>query len=437
MEENKSTQYGKIATAISNMQKQGAHIARPLINEADFGFSPDEKNNRIIFGLKGINGIGDDIARLLIENRPYTNMEDFKERIIDTGLIKPAQMVKLIKAGCFVELDNPDPRVTMEKYIRAHLLTPTEKLTFQQFNRMLQFDMVPQEMQLLVRVQNFKKYVLSDQFLHKLYIDPSSKRVLPKCGYNDRHFKLDDISMSFFQEHFTEDSVVKVVGESFVISEKLFIKEVDRKLVPMVQWFNEEETVNKYNDCQFQELWNKHGEGTTSKWEMDSLSFYYSDHELTHLNESLYSVADFFQLPEEPVAYDYYVRYIKGERKEIDKYTITRIAGTVLDSDKNKHTISLLTKQGVVSVKFNRGQFSHYSQTISDRITEGSDKKTVLENSWFKRGNKLMICGYRQEQVFRAYKYTDTIFQHVCAKIEEINDDGTVLLNTERIRVES
>lgn len=107
---NKSTNYGKIATAIAGIQQAGTHIALPVINEAEFGFRVDETNNRIIFGLRGINGVGDELARLLIDNRPYTSMDDFKTRMLDTRLVKPAQMVKLIKAGCFVELDDKDTK---------------------------------------------------------------------------------------------------------------------------------------------------------------------------------------------------------------------------------------------------------------------------------------------------------------------------------------
>ena len=52
VEDNKSTNYGKIATAISNMQKRGENITLPLINSMDFGFIPDEEHDRISILLK-------------------------------------------------------------------------------------------------------------------------------------------------------------------------------------------------------------------------------------------------------------------------------------------------------------------------------------------------------------------------------------------------
>ena len=70
------------------MQHRGIDIAFPLINEAGFDFKPDEKNNRIIYSLKAINGIGDDVVRQIMEYRPYKNFDDFLIRMYDTKIIK-------------------------------------------------------------------------------------------------------------------------------------------------------------------------------------------------------------------------------------------------------------------------------------------------------------------------------------------------------------
>lgn len=433
---NKTTQYGKVATAISDMQKRGANVSLPLINEAEFSFVPDEENDRIIYSLRGIYGIGDDLAKTLVELRPYTSMEDFYKKVVETKLVEPAGMIKLIKAGCFVELHNEDTRVTMEDYIKKYLLKPCSKLTFSQFAKMQEMNMIPESLLELSRIQNFKKYVLSEEREFDLFIDPNAKRGVPKCGYNDRHFVLNSMSMPYYQEHFTEESVVGVKGEYYVVSEKAFEKEVTKKVQPLVDWFGKEETLEEYNNNLFNELWTKHASGTVSKWEMESLSFYYSEHELIDLNNALYGVRDYFELPEVPESYDYYVRYVKGERREVPKFSICRLAGTILDTDKNKNTVTLLTTTGVVSVKFNKGQFLHYNKEISARLDANSDKKTILERSWLKRGNKVLICGYRDDQIFRAYRYSDTVYNHTLSLITEIKDDGTVTVINERARVE-
>jgi DNA polymerase-3 subunit alpha len=96
-----ATNYGKVAAAIGNIRQRGVKVALPDINKAKFGFSPDIENDAIVFGLKGMNGIGDEVVHTIIEHRPYSSFEDFLVRMFDTKIIKNGQMVQLIKGGCF------------------------------------------------------------------------------------------------------------------------------------------------------------------------------------------------------------------------------------------------------------------------------------------------------------------------------------------------
>lgn len=443
---DKSTNYGKIATAISKMQKSGIDIALPLINQAELGFTPDEPNNRIIYSLKAINGIGDDVVREIISHRPYTSMEDFYSRMIDTKIVKKSQMIQLIKAGCFVELDNPDRKQTMKYFLENYVIKKADKLTLQQFNSLIQFNsiysIIPKQLEMPIRHKYFKDYVLQDCFLYKRHIDPKSKRALPKCGYNDRWFKLDKDAMEFFQQFYPDTIVTEIVGDYFVISEKKFIKENDKKLQPLRDWFGTEEAVNAYNTCQLAESWKDYAEGTVSKWEMDSLSIYREPHELIALDNAAYGVVDYFQLPEEPKVVSWYTRTVKQEidgenywvKKQFPKYEIVRLAGTVIDKDKDKHMLSLLTTTGVVTVKFNKGQYVNYDKTVSEINPDGS--KTTIEKSWFARGNKILVSGYRNGDQFRAYKYVDSIYKHTCNLITDIREDGTIAVNTERVQID-
>lgn len=445
VEENKSTDYGKIASAISNIQSRGQKVTLPLINSADFGFIPDEKNNRIIYSLKAINGIGDDVVRLLIENRPYRSMEDFYTRMIDTKIIKKAQMIQLIKAGCFVELDCADRTKTMENFIKRYAIKEVDKLTLSQFDRLMalneKYDFIPEHINLAIKHKYFKDYVLLDCFLYKNYIEPNKK--IPKCGYNDRWFELNDVSMEFFMAYYSEDSVVDIKGVHYIISEKKFIKENEKKIATLKDWFLEREAINIYNKCLFYEAWEKYASGTISKWEMDSLSIYSeTDHELANVNNNFYCIEDFEDMPLEAQAYSYYTRTIKQTignetfslKKQFPKYRITRIAGTVLDKNKDKHMITVLTTTGVVMVKFSKGEFSYYDKQISKVEENGS--KTKIEGSWFERGNKVIVCGYRSENLFRAKKYTDTIWKHTCYLITNVGSNGELSVLTERINVE-
>ncbi|MBD4898667.1 hypothetical protein GUF81_24000, partial [Xanthomonas citri pv. citri] len=91
---------------------------------------------------------------------------------------------------------------------------------------------------------------------------------------------------------------------------------------------------------------------------------YYNDHELSGVNFAKYDIADFYKLPAEPVKGKPY----QWRGKTLYEYETTRIIGTVLDRDKNKHAITLLTPTGVVTVKQWSGSFSHYNKQISRSI---------------------------------------------------------------------
>jgi DNA polymerase-3 subunit alpha len=167
-------------------------------------------------------------------------------------------------------------------------------------------------------------------------------------------------------------------------------------------------------------VWDKYCTGSLSKWEMDSVSFYSHDHELAALDMGMYGLADFEYLPEQPLI----ERVITTkDGKHIPLYELNRIAGTVLDRDKAKKTVTLLTTSGVVTVKI-YGVFAQYDKQISERGADG--KKHVIEKSMFSRGNKIIIVGIRDGDSFRAKKYKQTPY-HLVEQIVEVYDDGTML----------
>lgn len=428
-----STNYGKMAVAIATIQKEKVKVELPLINTAEFGFKPDTENNRIIFGLKGINGIGDDIVQAIVQNRPFTSIEDFAEKMLDTGLIKTSKMVQLIKAGCFTELHSEDRTDTMRWFLHKYVFKPSDKIGLSQFGKMQEFKMIPKSLDLAARMVNFKKYVLDDEGLYEKHIEEGKK--IPKRGYHDGYYLLDDNSQPFFKEHFSEDSVVDVVEDYYVVSEKRFTKEVDGMIQPLKDWFSSPDTLQTYNDNLFTKIWDKYAFGSIPFWSMQALSYYDGEHELAHIDEQKYGVVNFFNLPEDPEPYDYYTRYIDGEPKAMPKFKITRIAGTVINNDNNHYMIALLTKYGTVNVKFNKGHYSFYNRRISAKLDPNSDKKTVLEESWLKRGTKIIVAGIRRGDRFQPLIYKDTIYSHTVNKIQEVHEDGTLLLQFERTKV--
>ena len=97
----------------------------------------------------------------------------------------------------------------MKEYISKFLVSKCNSLGMQQFNKLLalneKYDFIPEELQLSIRHVNFKKYVLDDYFFYKKVIIDGKK--VPKAGYHDRLFKLDETSMKFFIQYYSEDSV--------------------------------------------------------------------------------------------------------------------------------------------------------------------------------------------------------------------------------------
>ena len=427
-----STDYGKVGIAISNMIKSGINISLPLINNAEYGFIPDVKNNTIIYGFRSMNGIGDDIAQAIIQNRLYTSMDDFAARMLDTKIIHPAQMIKLIKGGCFLTLHDSDRFKTMEWYLRNYCFEPLSKLTMTQLPKMQEFSIVPEQFRNSLNCIKIKQYVLDDEGLYKLYIDPDKK--LPKRGYHDRYFILDEVSQPVFNKFFSEDSVIDVKDGYYIISEKKFIKECDVLIQPLRDWFGSQEALDAYNNAFFKSVWDEKASGTEASWNMEACCFYDQEHELANVDEKYYGIVNYFDLPEEPEPYDWYSRKIDGEWKRVPKYRITRIAGTVLRSDNSRHSVALLTCYGVVNVKFYKGNYAFYNKRISQPLGDG--KKKVLEDSWLKRGNKLLISGIRRDDQFFPLIYKDTIYKHTVYLINNILPDGRMELQTERVQVE-
>ena len=153
---------------------------------------------------------------------------------------------------------------------------------------------------------------------------------------------------------------------------------------------------------------------------MDSISCYIHEHELANAHHA--DVIDYESLAETPQV----ERYVPIKGKMIPIFRLDRIMGTVLDRDKSKKLVTLLTTTGVVTVKV-YGVFQQYDKQISERGADG--KKHVLEKSMFSRGNKIIVTGMRDGDSFVAKKYKNTPY-HRIELIDQINDDGTLTTRT-------
>ena len=425
--ENGNVNYGKIAQAIGNIRKAGIKVSLADINRSDYSFVPDVENNQILYGLKGLCGIGDTLAKTIIDYRPYTSLDNFIEKMEHyKSLSKDNKMgnsavIALIKAGCFDKLENKNRIEIMKNFIKK-ISNPKKSLSYDDIEILNNLGVLTQEQQKYeLRLYRFKKYVTDKKFF--VYQEGKSA--------NTAFYRLEqNYAEPFFFENF-ETNMIEDKDYKYDEQGNIIVKRgsLDREFKKLLQPFKTKVLDNPnnlqiINEQRFQDLWDTLIDGGIPKWEMDSLSFYYTKHELADIDFDKYLISDFDELPESPEVAEY--RNFKG--KEIPRFKLTRICGTVIDKDKTKHMITLLTPTGVVKIKFYKGQFGFYDKQISEINEDGS--KTVLEKSWFTRGTKLLVTGYRRDEQFVPKKYKDSVYKHSLQLIREINGKDIKLQNT-------
>ena len=156
------------------------------------------------------------------------------------------------------------------------------------------------------------------------------------------------------------------------------------------------------------------------------MGFYYHEHELANVSHIEFKFSNFYDLPDTPIPQ----KYIKYKDRDIPVFKLVNICGTVLDKSSYKHTVILLTPQGVVNVKCVAEQYSQYDKQIS-RLNKQTKKKEVVEKSWFKRGTKLIISGWRSGNQFLA-RSRQSEDKFAFYKINDIDDLGQLQITRYR-----
>ena len=395
----KKINYGKIASAIGKIQLAGTVVAPPDINEARYTFSPDIEHNTIRYGLSGITRLGDDVVREIMRNRPYVSIDDFLGKV----KVNKLQMVNLIKSGAF---DSFGDRVKIMRDYIGEICGAKKRLTLQNMKMLIDYELIPDEYEFQIAVFQLNKAL--------------------KKQKNGIYYWLNDGQFNFYQEYCDIDNLDMIDGQ-WNIKQTIWDKYYKAQMAIVKKYITENHDflLNRLNNFLMKEVWDKYCQGTISRWEMDSVSFYAHEHELARVNPQRYGFIDYKELGENPAIER--VIYIKG--KQVPLFKINRIYGTVLDKDKNKKTVTLLTTSGVVTVRIFGDVYSHYDKQISQKLPNG--KKKVVEKSWFQRGNKIVISGIKREDSFTAKKYSSTPW-HLVELITEVNEDGTIRMRGER-----
>ena len=394
-----SVNYGKIATAIGKMRMSGIVVEPPDINKSSYTFSPDAELNIIRYGISGITRVGEDVVKQIITNRPYTSIQDFLNKV----KVNKVQMINLIKSGAF---DSFGERTKlMHEYV--DMISDTKKrITLQNMKMLIDFGLIPDKYDLQRRMYNFNKY-------------------LKKMKLDSKYYGLDNIALNFIEKYFDLDLTMpdSSTESGFKIHQDVWDKLYQRQMDIVRPYIKEHnaELLEAVNNRLTADVWNKYCLGDYSKWEMDSVSFYSHNHELSGIDNELYLIDNFFDLSEIPEI----ERVIPIKGKQVPIFKLHRIAGTVLDRDKAKKTVQLLTPDGVVSVKI-YGAFQNYDAQLSERGPDG--KKHVLRKSEFTRGNKIIVTGIRQGDSFVAKKYSRTPW-HLIETIQEVHGSQLIINN--------
>ena len=403
------TDYSKIAKAMGDIINAGINLSLVNINQSGYGFEPDAKNNRILYGMKAMLNVGDDVIDATIKNRPYISIKDYYNKVHPN---KQA-MISLIKGGAFDDM--MERKMAMAWFI-WETCDKKKRITLQNMGGLIKYGLLPEKNEEEVMARRIYEF----------------NRYLKAICKNGEGYILDNRALNFIHE-IEADNLLENKNNEWYISAKNWDKKVYQKWMDVFRaWIaeNKDEILNTLNSKIFYDDWSKYAKGTISAWEMEALCFYYHEHELAHVDSSRYGFVNFMDLPETPVIDKVY----KKNGKEIKIFKLNLICGTCIAKNKVKSTVSLLTTTGVVTVKFRKEYFNLFDKQISEKNPDGT--KTVKEKSWFNRGSMIIVQGIRSDDNFVTKKYANSEM-HQLYKIDEILPDGSLKIRNERYQGEA
>ena len=262
--------YGKIATSINKMKSTvGTSVSLVDINSSGLTFSPSEEDNQILFGMKALSGINSEVIEQIINGRPYANIADFMARCP----LNKTQVISLIKSGAFDKLEaewgkelNIHPRFAAMAYYLSKVCEPKTKLTLQNFNGLIQHGLVPESLDFERRVFEFNKYLKANT----------------KVG---KYFVFDEPCDKFYKDNFDIEKL-EIINGLTCINQKIWDGIYQKQMDGARDWLkkHQSEVLRELNQQLFMDMWNKYAQGSLSSWEMESLCFYYHEHELARID---------------------------------------------------------------------------------------------------------------------------------------------------------
>ena len=376
--ETNKTDYAKIITAI-NRFKDVCHITTPDINKSKLGFMPDADNNTIIYGLRGITRITSPVIAEIMNNRPYTSLQDFCNKVTKRILTRD-KIVYLIKAGCFNEIEHKSVREILKDYILS-TCDQKKNLTLQNANMLIDKDMLPEDLAPQAAVFKLTKALRKHKTEDKAYYIISEE-----CDRDLLETFTDKIDVETMQ--LDNDRVVEVVNankwDSYVYNPNM---------TSVKSYINDHkaEMLATLNNMLFMEDWNKYCLGDELQWELDAFTMYRSGTPLDEVGGQLpIEIDNVNDLCEDAVD-----GFFMIQGKKIPRMHLYTLIGTVLQRDTTKGVVTLQTPGGVINMKLYKDLFAFYNNE-----TNGG--------SYFEKGTHLLVTGIVRGSMFIPKVYKNT-----------------------------
>ena len=408
--------YAKLASALDKFRGI-CKIDLPDINESRLSFTPNVKDNSILYGLKGITRITEPVINEIMMYRPFTSLEDFVNKVTKKIVTKD-KIINLIKCGAFNKIEGTDNKEEILKKFIWSICDAKTKLTMQNANMLIDYNLFPVELEYNCDVYKLTKELRKHRDSNKIWY----------CG--DRldipEYKIDTWRQ-IFKDANIEVKELMIDGEPRrVMNSKSWDAFYENKMLPLKNYIkaHHDELLKKLNDTLFMNEYNKYCSGDNEQWELDSLNFYFTKHPLSKvipqiIHETGIPVDRVQDIVEGAQDGEF---FIKG--KIIPKMKLYTIAGTVIDKDKVKGLVTIQCPTGVVNLKLYKDLFATFVA-----VDEEND-----QDSFFEKGTHLLITGIQRGATFVPKTYKSTGRKSIL-KIN-VDDEGNFAGLEEKVGLE-
>lgn len=346
----KGTDYSEVSKAVNSMRDS---IVLPNINKSQLKFTAQD--GKVLYGLKPIIGLDTNTLDAIIENRPFESLKDYYTRMIDTKLTSTKKTISLIKSGAMDHFEDIDRRHIMAELVKLEI-PQKDKVTMVQLPYYR--DIIPSKFNKLLELHDFRSRIKGKNK------EPMNK----------------DIEQEFIKKY--SKHVDYKFTDELEIDIKSFEKYYNKEVKPLKEEIKKPIYAKEFTKKKRQEYWLKECQGSISEWEIDTILFnsdkFVIDTEQVSERHNITEFDDLKNLP-----------FIGTNERGFREYEISAITGVVVGYNNQKKLVYVLTKEsGVVTIKMSRKKYTHYQE------------KTEADDSWWLRGTKLVLLGYKNGEAF-------------------------------------